>query len=989
MTDDRTIIFKVDLDIKSMEKAGKQAEEELKKLNSERIKMLEGLKGEELANKKNTVEFIKLNEQIKNQQKILKDNATAIQINNELRGKSNLTTAEQSRLQKSLANAYNNLTDEQKENTEEGKAITKAYAELNKNLIQTGLNVNDGRRNVGRYKESIIEAEKEINELKNTIQKIGYVYGQNAKQLDENETKMQSMMMAGQQATIGFVQLEKETAELNETMKIQQNILDGANEELKEQEEQLDATKKEAQKIGFVYGENTKTISDLRRELKETQDVMARTDASSEEYQRASVRAGELRDKLKEVKENTNQLAGGSGFEKMSNSLQGLKNDLLNLDFEGVSEKAKTLQNLSQNMTFKEATDGIKNLGSSLLSLGKAILTNPLFLLVGTLTAIGVAIWEFIDDTEELEKAHEKLNKTFEREIELLERANDDYLRTGKERLEIMEIQGATEEELHRQRIENIFSQEIARQDELAKYKKHLANQKKLYADFIAEDKWIDDEVALEKARKVKKEIKNTKDKIHELLEREKDFKHNLTIEEETFEKYKKEKREKEIQDEKAIREKKIEDYKNFINRLKELQLTNTELSIKNERNRINVEFDLLKKAGADVVALEYARAEELRALDEKEKDLKIDRLKDNYRKEQKEAKGNQKILNELEKKHKAELEGVNLEYKNRQIEKEKSLAEIQKEIDNQIIEQKKQDNQKIEEGKKNLLKKLIELNDQVAEHDKEKDTEEVQREKDKEQQILEIKQKAVEFATNLVNAYNEIVQRQINQELESATDLYDEKIEKLDKQLKQGLISQESYDKQREKAEKEYRKKEKELKTEAFEKNKTASMITAGINTAVAVTHALKNDFPLNVILAGLVAGLGAVQIGLIASQPTPKFAKGGKFKGKSHSEGGVRGSFDDGTQIEVEKDEMFFILNKKATPLIEQLSDINVATGGIPLMANGGTIEVSNRVQSERDTAVMMSNIVRNIPTPIVLVEDINTAQTNVVKVESEALI
>lgn len=967
MADDRTIIFKVDLDVKSMEKNSKEAENLLKALNSERAKMLDGLKGEALTNQKNTVEYIKLNEQIRNQQKILKDNATALQINNELKGKSNLTTNEQLRLQKSLATAYNNLTDEQKVNSE----ISKTYADLNANLIKTGLNVNDGRRNVGRYKEAIIEAEKEIKELKNTVQQIGYVYGQNAKQVDDNTAKMTAMATAGQKDTQAFIQLEKETEQLNEAMKVQKNILDGATNELEKQEKQLESTKEEAQKIGYVFGQSTKTIADLKGELREMQDVMARTDANSEEYIKASLRAGELRDKLKEVKENTNQLAGGSGFEKMSNSMHGLKNDLLNLDFAGVAEKAKTLQTLSQNMTFKEAVGGLKNMGSALISMGKAILTNPLFLLAGVLVAIGYAMWQFIDDTEELEKAHENLNKTFEREIELLERANADYIRNGKERLEIMELQGASEEKLHNQRIQNIFAEELARQDLMGKLQKHLADQRNMYNKFREEG-------ADDQARDVKKEIEDTKAKINELTEQQKDYYQKIRIEEIGFEKYKEEQRKKGIEKEETERKANLESYREFLNKLKELQLSNRELTIENERKLIEKNTEILKKSGADAVAVEMLRIGQLRQLDEKEKKLAVDRIQEKYRKEIEEAKGNKKILAELKKKKNEELKAIDLDYYNRQIELQLKNAETQKEINRQIAEDKLKNDEKIIESKEKTNEKLEELAN-----------ENLEKEKEKEQQKSEIKQQGVELAIQLVNAYNEIVQRGINDELNSAKDMYEEKVAKLDEQLKKGLITQDYYDKQKAKHDKEFRKVEKELKTEAFEKDKQAKIISASINTAVAVTQALNNAFPLNVVLAGIVGALGGVQIGLIASQPTPEFAKGGVFGGKSHAEGGVRGVFEDGTQIEVEREEAFFVLNKKATPLIRQLSSINVATGGVPLMANGGTIEVSNRVQNERERTMMLSRIVKEIPTPIVLVEDINTAQDNVLKVKQGAVI
>lgn len=56
--------------------------------------------------------------------------------------------------------------------------------------------------------------------------------------------------------------------------------------------------------------------------------------------------------------------------------------------------------------------------------------------------------------------------------------------------------------------------------------------------------------------------------------------------------------------------------------------------------------------------------------------------------------------------------------------------------------------------------------------------------------------------------------------------------------------------------------------------KNQQIAIASAVINTALAVTKALNNPFPYNLVLAGLAAAAGAVQIATIKQQ---KFAKGG----------------------------------------------------------------------------------------------------------------
>jgi hypothetical protein len=70
---------------------------------------------------------------------------------------------------------------------------------------------------------------------------------------------------------------------------------------------------------------------------------------------------------------------------------------------------------------------------------------------------------------------------------------------------------------------------------------------------------------------------------------------------------------------------------------------------------------------------------------------------------------------------------------------------------------------------------------------------------------------------------------------------------------------------------------------------NKAQGIFDAVVNTAVAVTNALKEDFPLNVILAAAAGVAGGVQIAKISSEPLPSFGRGGWIDGEPHTRGGV----------------------------------------------------------------------------------------------------
>jgi hypothetical protein len=80
-------------------------------------------------------------------------------------------------------------------------------------------------------------------------------------------------------------------------------------------------------------------------------------------------------------------------------------------------------------------------------------------------------------------------------------------------------------------------------------------------------------------------------------------------------------------------------------------------------------------------------------------------------------------------------------------------------------------------------------------------------------------------------------------------------------------------------------RDKERAAKTEAAQKQRQADIIQAGVNAGQAILQNFASTpFPLNFINAGLIAGLAALQIGAISSQPLPTFAQGG-FTGAGSS--------------------------------------------------------------------------------------------------------
>lgn len=161
----------------------------------------------------------------------------------------------------------------------------------------------------------------------------------------------------------------------------------------------------------------------------------------------------------------------------------------------------------------------------------------------------------------------------------------------------------------------------------------------------------------------------------------------------------------------------------------------------------------------------------------------------------------------------------------------------------------------------------------------KEQDEKRLQEIMDNDRAQVDSDRQMYEDMASAVQTYGAIAQ-QINSLISEAARIETEKeLIALEAALEAGQITREQYDQER-----------RRLLSKQAADEKAANIFAAIISTAAAVADALPN-IPLSII----AAALGAAQIAVIASQPIPKFAKGGyvdekgMFVGKSHKQGGI----------------------------------------------------------------------------------------------------
>ena len=187
--------------------------------------------------------------------------------------------------------------------------------------------------------------------------------------------------------------------------------------------------------------------------------------------------------------------------------------------------------------------------------------------------------------------------------------------------------------------------------------------------------------------------------------------------------------------------------------------------------------------------------------------------------------------------------------------------------------------------------------------------------------------------------------------------------------------------------------------------------MVMAIANTAQGASKALAQwGWPLGSIFAGVMAALGAVQVGLIAKQigavKPVKYAEGGTIgsgivQGKPHSLGGAR---IEGTNIEVEGGEM--VVSKRNTERYKDVLQLinrndpsvrylqgntrQYADTKIRKYASGGELnfdKADDSLRTQQETSRLISAINGINMNPIVTVKDIWRAEDRLVKVRGLA--
>lgn len=282
--------------------------------------------------------------------------------------------------------------------------------------IETG-----GIQNIGTALDDIDTAK--VKEVGDAIQSID---------TGDAARNIENVADAVEQVVAPVNQLSSATDELNAELK--ETKVDTSN---------LDTAANEYKDLAVTQEEVVTSSKSLKAQLRELQAQLAATDPDSAKYRELSQAAGELKDKISDAAEAVGTQAGGA-FERVGGSLGLVTSRIANLDFQGAAEGAKQLAANIGQVRPGDIAKGISSIGSAFASVGKALLTNPIFLVGAAIAAAIVYAEELLSLIDGVTDAETKALDV-QKERAALAKENFDRISATEETLK---RQGLTEKQI-------------------------------------------------------------------------------------------------------------------------------------------------------------------------------------------------------------------------------------------------------------------------------------------------------------------------------------------------------------------------------------------------------------------------------------------------------------------------------------------------------------------------------------------------------------
>lgn len=164
-------------------------------------------------------------------------------------------------------------------------------------------------------------------------------------------------------------------------------------------------------------GDYTGAIKGLKDDLKAAKDEMAamavQFGQGSQEFITAANKAGALKNELDTMNTNLKKVSG-EPLENLTGGMGLLTDRLTALDFKGVQTGLNTMATSLNGLNFRNVINGMGGMSKAFIAFGKALLTNPIFLVVAAVVSIGLAINALKDKVKFLSDAFDLMGKVLD-----------------------------------------------------------------------------------------------------------------------------------------------------------------------------------------------------------------------------------------------------------------------------------------------------------------------------------------------------------------------------------------------------------------------------------------------------------------------------------------------------------------------------------------------------------------------------------------------
>jgi type VI protein secretion system component Hcp len=159
------------------------------------------------------------------------------------------------------------------------------------------------------------------------------------------------------------------------------------------------------------------SFKQLKQSLRDAINELATLEEGTDAYIAQAQRVGSIRDQVNSLNDAIRNTSGAP-VENLTNSFGLLSGQIRTLDFDGATTSLRQFSTGVSSLSFKSLIEGGKSFVSTLGTLGKALLSNPIFLVSTIIIGIGAAIFALKDKVKVVGLAFDALGDVMNSIIE-------------------------------------------------------------------------------------------------------------------------------------------------------------------------------------------------------------------------------------------------------------------------------------------------------------------------------------------------------------------------------------------------------------------------------------------------------------------------------------------------------------------------------------------------------------------------------------------